>query len=107
MYNDGTTAVTFEIKMAAEKMISQVMIRNERFQEELEKGIENAINRFDFEEFVENITKAAIEDAIKTSGSWGKLRDVARTKADEVVDNYIKKQMENFKEDLENNRTEI
>lgn len=101
---ENYTTIQFEIKTAASKILSQVMVNNEKMQKELEEGITAAIENFDFKTYIEKIVTREIESAITNSGSWGSLRTIAKMKADQIVDAYIEKEMANFKDDLENHK---
>lgn len=102
---DNTTSIRFEIQVAASKIISQVMVRNENMQKELEAGITAAIENFDFKTYVEGLVSNQIKEALNSSASWGSIRELARTKADAIVDNYIKREMEAFQKDVESGGT--
>lgn len=97
---EDTTAVKFEINIAAERMLSQILIRNERFENELKTGIEKAIESFDFEKVIISQVQEQLRRTIQDSASWGKLRELAHKRADEVVQNYIDKEILNFEKDL-------
>lgn len=97
---EDQTIIKFEISLAANKIISQVISRNERMQEELEMGIEEAVNEFDFKKYCKEYTTQAIQSAIKTSSEWGKIRELAKIKTDEVINNFIDSQLEIWKKDF-------
>jgi len=97
---ENFTQVRVELDIQAQKMISQYMINNEKIEKEIESGIKNAFERIDLEKEVEQSVKNCIQEAIKKSGEWGKIRDAVKIKTDEIVENYIEKSIAKFKFDF-------
>lgn len=89
-----------EFDIAAQKCLNQVIIQNETIAQQLEEGIKRAFERFDFVEIVEAATIEAIKSEIRKSTEWGKLRDLVRKKADEIVDAHVEKELEKLKNSL-------
>lgn len=101
MQPDNTTNIRFEINVAASRILSDVLIRNERMTKELEEGITAAIENFDFKNHIEGLVTEQIRQALANSSSWGSIRKLAQEKADAIVDDYIAREMEQFKKDIE------
>jgi len=97
---DNFTQVRVELDIQAQKMISQYMINNEKIEKEIESGIKKAFESIDLEKEVEKSVKNCIEQAIKQSSDWGKIRDAVKIKTDEIVETYIEKAISNFKNDF-------
>jgi hypothetical protein len=95
-----TVTMRVEFDIAAQKCLNQVMIHNERIEQQLEEGIKRAFEEFDFVEYVSRATQDAIKAQIKDSSSWGKLRELVKRKADEIVEAHIEKQMEKWRNEL-------
>ena len=93
-----TMRVEFDI--AAQRCLNQVIINNEHIEQQLEEGIKRAFEQFDFVEYVSRATQDAIKEQIRNSSSWGKLRDLVRKKADEIVEAHIEKEMEKFRKNM-------
>ena len=89
-----------EFDIAAQKCLNQVMIHNTHIEEQLEAGIKRAFEQFDFVEFVASATQEAIKSEIKNSSNWGKLRELVKKKADEIVEAHIEKEMEKWKKGM-------
>jgi hypothetical protein len=94
---DNQVTMTLHLDIAAQKIINMMVINNEEIEGQLKSGIEKAFKEFDFEAVVTAATKGAIEREIKESTNWGKLRDIVRNKANEIVERHIEKEMEKFK----------
>lgn len=97
---NGEYTIKFEINVAAQRMISQIVSHNEEFEKQLEAGIKQAVDEFDFKEFSRQTVDRAIREAIQSSASWGNIRQMAVDKANKIVDEYISKEMENFKTEI-------
>jgi intergrase/recombinase len=97
--SDKMTTVRLQLDIAAHHMVSQYMVNNEQIKEDLEKGIANAFENFNFEYEVEKFTRKCIEDAIKSSADWGVLRKKVQEYTDKITDKYIEKAIEKFKKD--------
>lgn len=99
---DNVSTVRVELDIQAQKMISQYMINNERIEKEIESGIKRAFESIDLEAEVERSVKNCIEQAIKQSAEWGKIRDAVKKKTDIIVEEYIEKSIAQFKKDYSN-----
>jgi hypothetical protein len=97
---ENSTKVRVELDIQAQKMISQYMINNERIEKEIEAGIKKAFESIDLEKEVEHSVKNCIEQAIKQSAEWGKIRDAVKKKTDEIVESYIEKSIAKFRKDF-------
>lgn len=97
---DNFTKVRVELDIQAQKMISQYMINNERVEKEIESGIKKAFDSIDLELEVEKSVKNCIEQAIRQSSEWGKIRDAIKIKTDEIVESYIEKSIIKFRQDF-------
>ncbi len=97
---ENFTQVRVELDIQAQKMISQYMINNERIEKEIEAGIKKAFESIDLEKEVERSVKNCIEQAIKQSAEWGKIRDAVKKKTDEIVETYIEKSIAKFRQDF-------
>lgn len=100
MFGEEDYTIKFEIKLAASKIISEVMGRNETMQKSLEEGITSAIEKFDFKSYCEDYTRKCIEDAIRGSIEWGEVRKIVKDKVDSIVSAYIERDLEKFKNDF-------
>lgn len=96
----NTSKVTFTLEVAAQKLISQYMLTNESIQDELEAGIKKAFDNFDFEAVVAESVTTAINQAIRQSIDWNKMRTAIRDKADVIIDKYIESAVDRFYTDL-------
>jgi hypothetical protein len=97
---ENFTQVRVELDIQAQKMISQYMINNERIEKEIEAGIKRAFDSIDLEKEVERSVKNCIEQAIKQSAEWGKIRDAVKKKTDEIVETYIENSISKFRQDF-------
>ena len=93
------TKVRVELEIAAQRLISQFMLNNQEIEKQLEAGVKKAFENFDFEKVVELQVKDCIASTIKAAGEWGRIREAVRKKADELIDSYVTKAIENFKKD--------
>ncbi len=99
---ENTSTIRVELDIHAQKMIHQYMIDNQRVEKEIEAGIKKAFESIDLEKEVERAVKKCIEDAIRQSADWGKIRDAVKKKTDEIVENYIEKSISKFRQDFTN-----
>ena len=94
---DNTAIIKLEIEVMAQKLLQQYIIHNEQIEKQVEAGIKNAFENFDFEKEVEKIAKRAIEDSIKSSINYGSISNVIKKKSDEILNNIADKYFENVK----------
>jgi hypothetical protein len=99
---ENTSTIRVELDIQAQKMIHQYMIDNQRVEKEIEAGIKKAFESIDLEKEVERAVKKCIEDAIRQSADWGKIRDAVKKKTDEIVEVYIEKSISKFRQDFTN-----
>ncbi len=97
---ENFTQVRVELDVVAQKLISQYMINNDRIEKEIEIGIKRAFETIDLEKEVEKSVKNAIQKAIQDSSDWGKIREAVRKKTDEIVEFYIEKSINKFRQDF-------
>ena len=97
---ENSTQIKVELDIQAQRLISQYMINNERIEKEIEAGIKRAFESIDFAKEVEHSVKNCIDQAIKSSGEWGKIRDAVKKKADEIIETYIEKSISNFRQNF-------
>lgn len=93
--SENATIIKLEIEVMAQRLLQQYMIHNEQIEKQVEAGIKNAFENFDFEKEVEKIAKQAIEHSISSSINYGKINDMIKKKSDEILsgiaDKYFKK----------------
>lgn len=94
--NDNITSIRFELEVAAQKLISRYMINNEAIEAEIEAGIKAAFTNIDIPKLIESTVSKCIQDAIKSSGEWGKIHAAVKKKTDEIVDSYIQVAIDKF-----------
>lgn len=99
---ENYTQVKVELDIMAQKLINQYLINNEKIEKEIEAGIKKAFDNIDIEKEVEQSVKHAIEQAIRDSSDWGKIRAAVRKKTDEIVDAYIERAISKFKQEFQN-----
>ena len=97
---DNYTSIKVELDIQSHKMINQFMIDNKRIEEEIKSGIKNAFDNIDLEKEVEESVKLCIQEAIKSSGEWGKIREAVKTQTDKIVDEYIQNSINKFRNDF-------
>lgn len=100
MKMEGFTKIRFELEIAAQKVINQFMLNNRHIEDQLESGIKNAFEDFDFESEIKVATTNAIESEIRKSANWDRLTKLVREKADKIVDDHIEKHLQSLKEKL-------
>lgn len=99
---DNSVIIRMEMDIQAQKLISQYMISNEKIEKQLEAGIKNAFDNFDFEKAVEITVKNCIDTAIRKSGDWGRISTLVQDKANEVIDGYVERAINRMKAELKN-----
>lgn len=99
-YTNDHVAMRIEFDIAAQRAISQIILRNDAIEKQIEEGIKKAFESFDFEAAVIEATEQAIKRQIRDSSSWDKLSQLVRKKADEIVDAHIEKHMKELKDRL-------
>lgn len=97
---DDVVRMRIEFDIAAQKCLNQVMIQNTKIEGMIEAGIKHAFENLNFVEVVSIATQRAIKEQINDSANWGKLRDLVKKKADEIVQAHIDKQLEKWKNEL-------
>lgn len=97
---DNATKITVELEVVAQRYISQYMINNERIESEIKEGVKRAFENIDLSLEVEKSVRNAIEQAIKSSSDWGKIRDAVKKHTDSIVDSYIENSINKFKTDF-------
>lgn len=97
---EDQVSLKIELDIAAQKILNHVIINNDAIERQIESGIKSAFANFDFEGTVKKACENAIEDNIKKSIAWGKLREIVQLKADKIVSDHIDKQMEILKDKL-------
>lgn len=97
---NGFTTIRFELEIAAQKVINQLMLNNSAIEQQLEVGIKSAFESFDFEAAIKEATLRTIESEIRKSTNWDKMIRLVREKADKIVDDHIEKHMDNLKKSL-------
>ncbi len=101
---ENSVIIKTEIEIYAQKLISQFIVNNEAIEREVERGVKKAFENYDFESVVEASIKRCIDEAIKSSTDWGKIREAVRKKTDSIVDLYIERQIKQFKIDFEDSK---
>lgn len=91
------TQVRVELEIVAQKMISQFIINNSIVEKEIEQGFKQAFERFDFVKVIENATLDTIKCAIQDSANYGKIREMVKRKADDIIDDVINKSFNQLK----------
>lgn len=104
--NPNVTAIKIELEIAAERVINQLMVNNEKVENEIREGVKSALESFDFKVVVENAIKSCIESAIKSSTEWGAIRKLVSAKTDEIVNQYIENSLTEFKVQFSNSQNQ-
>lgn len=94
------STVRLQLDIEAQHFISQHMIHNDRLSKEIAAGVKKAFDSVDFEKEVENSVRRCIDDAIRQSTEWGKIKEAVRKKTDEIVDKYIERSINKFRKDF-------
>ena len=103
---ENSVIIKTEIEVYAQRLTNQFVINNERIESEIEKGIKKAFENYDFESVVEASIRRCIDEAIRSSTDWGKIREAVRKKTDSIVDTYIESQIQQFKIDFTNSKAQ-
>lgn len=103
----GETKVRLELGIDAQRIMQQVIVNNERIEDQLKKGIELAFEELADENFVELIklsTKEEVINILKSSVmSWQlkqQIQDKIREKIGQKVDEYTDRIAEEFTKSL-------
>jgi len=97
---DNHAKIKFEIELAANKIISQVMVNNSIIEEQLTKGIKAAVEEFNFETHIKLIVTREIDSVIRNSNGWDAIRTLVKQKADIIINEYLEKQLTILRKDL-------
>lgn len=97
---ENSTSIKIELDIQAQKIISGYMVNNEKIASEIEAGIKRAFETINIPDHVERNVKMCIENAIKQSSEWGKIREKVSKMTDEIVDKYIESSINKFRTDF-------
>jgi len=94
------TRIETTLSISARKIINQFLLDNKTIETEIEQGVKRAFERIDIPDLIENQVRRVIEDSIKQSGDWGKIREIVKVKMDLIIEEYVDNAINKFRKDF-------
>src|SRR5690349_3859943 len=96
---DNLTTFRIELQVAAQKVIHQFMLHNDKIEEQLTNSLKLAMEHFDFQKEVSHIFTSEIRSAISEAMKRGKMRELVQARADKIFDELLEREFKNWESD--------